>query len=133
LRETKTNFNAVADIHAAVLYLFDDPRLSVIAGEFIDQAAANGAAIAISPISLLEKKRLPAVTYSSLTNALADPNHVFKEAPFTSRIAEAMLQVPRDQVPDMPDRIVAATAIYLAVPAISRDGAIRTSRVQTVW
>lgn len=33
----------------------------------------------------------------------------------------------------MPDRIVAATAVYLAVPVISRYGRIRASNVQTVW
>jgi predicted nucleic acid-binding protein len=37
---------------------------------------------------------------------------------------EAMRQVPRAQVPDLPDRIVAATAAYLRVPVISRDGRI---------
>jgi PIN domain nuclease of toxin-antitoxin system len=132
-------FNAVADTHAAVWYLFDDPRLSVSAGDFIEQSAANGAAIAISPISLveivylLEKRRLPVTAYSALTKALADPNHVFKEAPFTADVAEAMLRVPRDEVPDMPDRIVAATAMYLGVPALSRDGRINTSRIQTIW
>jgi len=36
-------------------------------------------------------------------------------------------------VPDMPDRIVAATAVYYSVPVISRDGKIRASNVQTVW
>ncbi len=44
-----------------------------------------------------------------------------------------MLQVPREAIPDMPDRIVAATAIHLAVPILSRDGRIHTSRIQTIW
>jgi PIN domain nuclease of toxin-antitoxin system len=51
----------------------------------------------------------------------------------TSEIIDAMLEVPRVDIPDMPDRIVAATAIYFGGPAISRDGRIRTSSVQTVW
>jgi hypothetical protein len=82
---------------------------------------------------LLEKERLPLSTYAGLTRALADPNHVFKEAPFTAEVAEALIEVPREEVPDMPDRIVAATAIYLRVPALSRDGRIRTSSIQTIW
>jgi PIN domain nuclease of toxin-antitoxin system len=44
-----------------------------------------------------------------------------------------MLQVSREAIPDMPDRIVAATAIHLAVPILSRDGRIRTSHIQTIW
>jgi PIN domain nuclease of toxin-antitoxin system len=58
---------------------------------------------------------------------------VIKEAPFTCEIVEAMRQVPRAHVPDMPDRIVAATAVYFGAPVISRDGRIRGSKIQTVW
>jgi len=43
-----------------------------------------------------------------------------------------MRQVPRADVPDMPDRIVAATGVYLGVPVISCDGRIRSSNVHTV-
>jgi len=68
-----------------------------------------------------------------LKAALADPEHVFKEAVLTSEVVDAMHLVPRDAVPDMPDRIVAATALYFGVPVISRDGKIRASSVQTVW
>ncbi len=50
-----------------------------------------------------------------------------------AEVVEAMRQVPRAQVPDMPGRIVAATAAYLRVPIISRDGRIKSSNVQTVW
>ena len=65
--------------------------------------------------------------------AIADPDHVFKEAPFTLEIVEAMRQVPRADVPDMPDRIVAATGVYFGTPIISRDGRIRASNLRTVW
>jgi predicted nucleic acid-binding protein len=44
-----------------------------------------------------------------------------------------MLKVSRTDVPDMPDRIVAATALHFGVPVISRDGRIRSSAVKTVW
>lgn len=44
-----------------------------------------------------------------------------------------MRQVPRADIADLPDRIVAATAVYFSVPVISRDGRIRASNVQTVW
>jgi len=40
----------VADTHAAVWYLFGDPRLSARAKDFIDQAAADRRSIEISPI-----------------------------------------------------------------------------------
>ncbi|MGD0228323.1 MAG: hypothetical protein ABSF71_38970 [Terriglobia bacterium] len=56
-----------------------------------------------------------------------------EEAPFTADVVEALRQVPRAEVSDMPDRIVAATAVYLRVPVISREGRIRSSNIQTVW
>lgn len=129
----------VADTHTALWYLYDDARLSVAAGDFIDQAAAAGKQIVVSSISLaeivylIEKNRLPANAYADLIAAIADPDHVFQEAPFTLEIVDAMRQIPRADVADIPDRIVAATGVYLGTPVISRDGRIRASNLKTVW
>jgi PIN domain nuclease of toxin-antitoxin system len=129
----------VADTHTALWYLLKNPRLSATARQFMDDAAAAGHDIVLSPISLaeivylVEKNRLPASAYHELKNALADPDCVIEEAPFTVEIVDAMRQVPRADVPDMPDRIVAATGVYLGVPVISCDGRIRSSNVYTVW
>jgi PIN domain nuclease of toxin-antitoxin system len=84
-------------------------------------------------VYLIEKNRLPPSVYEELTQALADPEHVFTEAVFTAAIVQAMRQVLRVEVPDMPDRIVAATAVYFDVPVISRDNRIRAASVKTVW
>lgn len=84
-------------------------------------------------VYLTEKSRLPFSAYEELKKALADREYVIEEAPFTVEIVEAMRQVPRADVPDMPDRIVAATAVYFGVPVISRDGRIRASNVETIW
>src|SRR5437879_5246021 len=130
---------AVADTHAALWLLFGDPRLSAVAKEFFDQTAAAQGKIALSPISLAEvvylseKNRLPASALDDLRKALANPNHVLKEAPFTGDVVATMSQVSRTDIPDMPDRIVAATGLYFGVPVISRDGRIRASNIQTVW
>ena len=129
----------VADTRTALWYLLKNPRLSATARQFMDDAAAAGHDIVLSPISLaeivylVEKNRLPASAYHELKNALADPDCVMEEAPFTVEIVDAMRQVPRADVPDMPDRIVAATGVYLGVPVISCDGRIRSSNVHTVW
>lgn len=130
---------AVADTHTALWHLFDDARLSAAAGAFISESATARRKIAISTISLaevvylIEKNRLPASAYDELTQALADPEHVFTEAVLTGVIVQAMRQVSRAEVPDMPDRIVAATAVYFDVPVISRDRRVRAASVKTVW
>ena len=109
------------------------------AGDFIDQAAVARRRIVVSSISLaevvylVEKNRLPMSAYDDLKSALSDPSHVLKEAPFTVEIVDAMRQVPRIDVPDMPDRIVAATALHFGVPVISRDRRIQSSPIQTIW
>ncbi len=59
--------------------------------------------------------------------------HVIAEAPFNGEIVEVMLKVSRAEVPDMPDRIVAATGINFGVPVIGRDGLIPASSVNTIW
>ena len=126
------------------MLLFGDARLSAPAKAFLDQAADEGRKIALSSISLaevaylVEKGRLPNDAFENLRQAIKDPEHIFEEEFFTSDIAAAMRLVPRSAVPDMPDRMLAATAVFLGVPLISRDGLsrdgrIRASGVKTVW
>jgi PIN domain nuclease of toxin-antitoxin system len=129
----------VADTHTALWYLFGDPRLSATAKAFIDRAAVDRSSIEISPISLaeivylVEKKRIPTSALEDLEAALENENHVFKEAPFTKEVVKVMHRVSREDVPDMPDRVVAATALYLGVPVISKDRRIQSSSVQSIW
>jgi predicted nucleic acid-binding protein len=42
-------------------------------------------------------------------------------------------EVSRMTVPDMPDRIIAGTAMYLELPLISRDRKIQLSQIDTIW
>ena len=138
--------DGVADTHAALWYVFGDPRLSASAKSVFETAASSRHKIVVSVISLaevvyllaevvylVEKGRLSATAYADLQRALHDFDHVLQEAPVTAEIIAAMRDVPRVEIPDMPDRIVAATALYFGVPAISRDGRIRASNIQTVW
>jgi predicted nucleic acid-binding protein len=39
-----------------------------------------------------------------------------------------LAKIDRDSIPDMPDRIIAATASHLNVPLLSRDKKIKISR-----
>lgn len=129
---------AVADTHTAVWYLFADRRLSNRGRDVIDQAAKSGRQIAVSSITLaelvylIEKGRLQAEVLRRLLDAL-EVEELFVEAPFNRAVARAMQSVSRSEVPDLPDRIIAATAVRLGVPLISRDKKIRLSSVETIW
>jgi hypothetical protein len=83
-------------------------------------------------VYLVEKNRLALSAYDDLLRALKNPAHVFTEAALTTEVVQSMWQVSRAEMPDMPDRIVAATPIYFKVPVISRDGRIRSANLRTV-
>ncbi len=51
----------------------------------------------------------------------------------TVEVVKALSKVPRKVVPELPDRIIAATALYLGLPLISRDRAIQQASIEVVW
>ena len=130
---------AIADAHATIWYLFSDPRLGSAASAFIDDTIAKGDHIGVSAITiaemvyLIEKGRIPASALNDLHTATADPAAVLRHIPFDERIAIKMTEVPRREVPDLPDRVVAATALFYSVPVLSRDTRIRSSSIRTIW
>src|SRR5882757_2538419 len=106
---------AVADTHTAVWYLFNNPRLSSTARLTIEDGLKSGGRIGISAISLaemvylVEKGRIPGTAVQDLIRAIADPEYPLQELPVDASVAERMQSIRREDVPDMPDRIVAAT------------------------
>jgi PIN domain nuclease of toxin-antitoxin system len=84
-------------------------------------------------IYLIEKRRIPANALSDVLAAIADPESVFQEVRLDASIVMKMIQVPREDIPDLPDRIIAATAHFYGVPVISRDRRIQSSNIQTLW
>ena len=130
---------AIADTHAVIWSLFGDSRLSAAARAFIAHAAQSGASVGVSGMTmveivyLVEKGRIPRDTLERLLRLLSDPDDVLAEIPVDHAIAEAMRQVDRQQVPDLPDRVIAATAIHYQVPLISRDRKIQSAGFETIW
>jgi PIN domain nuclease of toxin-antitoxin system len=130
---------AVADTHAVIWYLHAAPRLSATARAFIDAAATNGDQIGLSSITLIEmvylieKGRIATESFTRLSVVLEQPGGVFLEIPPDLQVSRAMTRVSAAAIPDMPDRIIAATALYYQVPVISRDSKIRLSSLATIW
>ena len=131
--------NVVVDTHAAVWYLLNDRRLSPAAGLVLDQTTEGGDQIMIPSISLVEliylveKGRIPASSHTVLRSALDEPNGPFRLAPLDENVADAVHAIDRQLVPDLPDRVIAATALAWKLPLISRDSKIRLSQIQTIW
>ncbi len=131
--------SVVADTHAILWSLLQPQRLSTNALAAFDQARRFGDPVYIASISLVEtlyleeKGRLQKGTLAHLKNAFQGEDSGFVLVPLDSNVTEAMERVPRDAVPDMPDRIIAATALALNLPLVTRDGKIRASQIITIW
>lgn len=129
----------LADTHALVWYLLDDARLSTRARDAIRQTAAQEQTIGVSSASIVElvylteKNRLPVGALEIALQRLHYQPWLFETVPVSLDIAIAVGSVSRQSVPDFPDRIIAATALYLGTPLISRDRKIRLSVVETIW
>ena len=115
---------AVADTHAAIWYLFSDPRLGKAASTFIEQAIAQGDHTGVSAISLAEMVYLVA-------KSRIPPNAL--NVPLDDAVAMKMTEVSRQGIRDLPDRVIAATAQLRGIPILSRDGRIRSSTLTTIW
>jgi PIN domain nuclease of toxin-antitoxin system len=130
---------AVADTHAVIWYIFGDARLSKTARDMIAQIASTGDQVAFSSITLAEivylseKGRISPLTLERLLAVVDTTDAVLAEVPFDRHIAQVLRLVERTQVPDLPDRIIAATALHLGVPVISRDSKIKLSSINTIW
>jgi len=78
-------------------------------------------------VYLIEKGRIATESFSRLATTLENPDNLFAEIAPDLQIARALARVDVASVPDMPDRIVAATALHRNVPVISKDARIQLS------
>jgi|SRR5208282_784820 len=131
--------SAVLDTHTVLWYLENSKELSAPARTTIEDAIRDGRRVYVSAISvieavyLVERKRIPAAALERLRDALTDESSGLCIAPVDTFVADALEKIPRTVVPDMPDRIVAATALHLSVPLITRDRRLQSAGIKTIW
>ena len=130
----------VAGTHTIIWYLRSPEKLSTNAVNALDNALNNDESIFISAISivemnyLVEKNRIPSSSLEQLLQIIDDPLVNLFVVPLDIPVAKAFTQIPRDIVPEMGDRIIAATSLYVGLPLVTKDHKIRNlSNIQTVW
>lgn len=130
----------VADTHALIWYLEDSPRLGIAAREAFDACDRGEIMVYYVPticlvelVYLQEKGRISPDLRVQFDAEIKAGRSGLVLVSLTPEVADAVARVPRSEVPDMPDRIIAATALHLRVPVMSRDHKIQLSGVDTVW
>ena len=129
----------VIDTNIVIWYFGEYSRLSPRAEKLIDDVVESGtvfvASITIVELTyLLEKNRIPVDVIDKLREALDDESTSFRLAELTRGVAADVQRIDRSTVGDMPDRIIAATALHLGLPLITSDGNIqKLTNVTTIW
>jgi PIN domain nuclease of toxin-antitoxin system len=130
---------AVADTHALIWYLLADTQLSTAARDACDEATRLGEPIGVPAISLIEiiclteKGRIPGAALAKLQRELNSVGSVLAVVPIDQALAFQVQNIDRSIVPEMPDRIIAATALQLGVPLITKDHKIQAAGIKIIW
>jgi PIN domain nuclease of toxin-antitoxin system len=126
----------VLDTHAAIWYFHSPKELSSAAVQNVRSSVHSGRPVFISAISLVEtiylveRGRLPFEALRRLEAATASGLLVQS---VDEAVAEAVYKIPRDVAPDIPDRFIAATALHLDLPLVTRDGRLQGAPIKTIW
>lgn len=129
----------VTDTHGLIWYLQDDSRLGPAASDAFDQCDAGEIRIYIPSISLVEiiylqeKGKIPVDLKDRLETELNEGTSGLVVAPLDAAVATSVAKVSRASVPDLPDRVIAATALRLGLALITRDHKITLSGLPTLW
>lgn len=133
--------SVVADTHAIIWYVDSPADLSQVATVELDSAANDPTQrIFMSAISLIEmqylteKGKIKPTVLPAVLAEIDNPQPIIEVIPIDRAVAGQLALVPRTSVPDMPDRIIAATALLLNLSLVTADTKIRTLlNVVTVW
>ncbi len=130
----------VADTHAIVWFLKNSNQLSDHAATAMDRAIQAGLPIYIASISLvemvylMERGKIPTDAFEQFMVTLEQPTSAFEVVPLDRTITLSLVSIDRAIVPEMPDRIIAATAQRLGLPLVTRDCRIQNlSTLVTIW
>jgi len=133
--------SVVCDTHALLWYLSNSNNLSAAALNAFDQAEKSGYLIYVPAIVIVELRYLVEKGRSILesdfrlvVNTLNNPNSALTFASLNQATAEDVERIPRSVVPEMPDRLIAATALNLNLPLVSKDTEITNlQNVTVIW
>jgi PIN domain nuclease of toxin-antitoxin system len=136
--------STVSDTNSILWFVFE-PRLLTSAAISTLRAAQAADELYIATITLVELDFLdtkPSFPYfgakARIEALLQDPSFSLRTLDLDVQVAEAVAMVPRKEVPDLPDRVIASTAVAHKFRLVSSDRKIRNSPslhalIQVIW
>lgn len=129
----------VVDTHALLWLLSDPSKLGAAAAACLVDVVDGRARAVVSAITFvecryLEERQRIDEHLTDAAIAFVERVPTFATASVDLDVARALAKVPRDQVPDMPDRIIAATAIAMGASLLTVDAKVTAwGGVPIVW
>lgn len=126
------------DTHVLIWYLSRPDSLTSKELHAIDSAVQRGCALYISSITIVEliylaeKEKIPEEALEMLLQAVKDPLSELRVLPIDQNVAAELRNIPREKVPDMPDRLIAASAQHYNIPLMTRDTKIRNAGLNLI-
>jgi len=128
----------VADTHALIWYLLEPSKLSPNAHAAMKQANLVGtiyipSIVIVELRYLVEKRTISETVFEFILDVITDPASSLEVVVLSLENARAIDKIPRSIVPDMPDRIIAITALELGLSLVTQDHKIIASGIATIW
>ncbi len=131
--------DVVADTHSVIWHFTAPQNFSTDASQAMDEAETNGIIFVssitlVEMIYLVEKGKIVRDALDLLRDALDDINSAFQLIELNRGVADELEKISRNDVPDMPDRIIAASALHLNLPLVTKDSKIQSvNLIKTIW
>ncbi|MBI2082806.1 MAG: type II toxin-antitoxin system VapC family toxin [Deltaproteobacteria bacterium] len=131
----------LADTHSLIWYLTSDTRLSTEARRRFEISEKGEGIIFVSVMTIIEmiylqeKGKIPKQLLELFKRSfIQETNASFQVVSLDYELALSLSNIPREAVPEMPDRIIAATACSLGIPLITKDERLHQwEGVVTIW
>jgi PIN domain nuclease of toxin-antitoxin system len=130
----------VTDTHALLWHILSSSKLSPAATLIFKQTDENEARIYIPTIVLvetvylIEKAKVPKSAIDTVIGLLETQPTNYCLAHLELSTIRVMQTLSRQLIPEMPDRIITATALEFGLPLITKDSKITAAKVvQVIW
>ena len=130
----------VTDTHALLWHILGSKRLSSRAKSIFEDTDKGRGQIYIPAIALveivylMEKAKIPPESVENVIKLFDSHPKNYTLAQITPPTIHALISVPRELIPEMPDRIIMATAAELGLPLITKDSKIKAAKVvKVIW